>query len=66
MAHLLRGKQAGVQGDFSAALLPESFAIDNVGRCEMKGASRLTTGRLFGMVSTHKYQPLHMTQSSRF
>ena len=31
MAHLLRGKQAGIQGDLSASIGPESFAIDDVG-----------------------------------
>lgn len=30
MTHLLRGKQAGVQGDFSAGLGPDLFAIDEV------------------------------------
>jgi syntaxin-binding protein 5 len=32
MAHFLRGKQAGVQEDLSAGLLPELFALDDV--CE--------------------------------
>lgn len=32
MAHLLRGKQAGVQRDFSAGLDPQLFAIDEVTR----------------------------------
>ncbi|KAI4174500.1 MAG: hypothetical protein LQ343_002257 [Gyalolechia ehrenbergii] len=32
MAHLLRGKQAGVQRDFSAGLNPQLFAIDEVTR----------------------------------
>ncbi|KAL8716887.1 MAG: hypothetical protein Q9225_005821, partial [Loekoesia sp. 1 TL-2023] len=32
MAHLLRGKQAGVQRDFSAGLNPQLFAIDEVAR----------------------------------
>ncbi|KAL9040948.1 MAG: hypothetical protein Q9180_001596 [Flavoplaca navasiana] len=32
MAHLLRGKQAGVQRDFSAGLDPQLFAIDEVAR----------------------------------
>lgn len=30
MAHLLRGKQAGVQRDFSAGLDPRFFALDEV------------------------------------
>ena len=30
MAHFLRGKQAGVQKDFSAGLDPRLFAIDQV------------------------------------
>jgi syntaxin-binding protein 5 len=30
MAHLLRGKQAGIQNDLSAGLVPELFAIDDV------------------------------------
>lgn len=30
MAHLLRGKQAGIQRDFSAGLNPQLFAIDEV------------------------------------
>lgn len=30
MAHFLRGKQAGVQKDFSAGLDPRFFAIDQV------------------------------------
>ncbi|KAL8651278.1 MAG: hypothetical protein Q9210_003352 [Variospora velana] len=32
MAHLLRGKQAGLQRDFSAGLYPQLFAIDEVAR----------------------------------
>ncbi|KAI9685453.1 MAG: hypothetical protein M1822_004584 [Bathelium mastoideum] len=32
MTHLLRGKQAGIQGDFSAGLGPELFAIDEIDR----------------------------------
>ena len=32
MAHLLRGKQAGIQGDLSANVLPEFFAVDDVSR----------------------------------
>ena len=32
MAHLLRGKQAGVQKDLSSGLTPEFFAIDDVRR----------------------------------
>lgn len=31
MAHLLRGKQAGIHGDLSASIGPESFGIDDVG-----------------------------------
>lgn len=31
MAHLLRGKQAGIKNDFSAGLDADSFAIDLVG-----------------------------------
>lgn len=30
MAHLLRGKQAGIQSDLSAGLSPDLFAIDEV------------------------------------
>lgn len=30
MAHMLRGKQAGVHRDFSAGLHPQLFAIDEV------------------------------------
>ena len=30
MAHFLRGKQAGIQRDFSAGLDPQLFAIDEV------------------------------------
>ncbi|KAJ9658926.1 Lethal(2) giant larvae sro7 [Coniosporium apollinis] len=32
MAHLLRGKQAGVQSDLSAGLSPDLFAIDEINR----------------------------------
>ncbi|KAL8726904.1 MAG: hypothetical protein Q9166_006393 [cf. Caloplaca sp. 2 TL-2023] len=32
MAHLLRGKQAGIQRDFSAGLDPQLFAIDEIAR----------------------------------
>jgi hypothetical protein len=32
MTHLLRGKQAGVQNDLSAGLLPDHFAIDDLAR----------------------------------
>ena len=31
MAHFMRGKQAGVQNDFSANVTSELFAIDDVG-----------------------------------
>lgn len=31
MAHLLRGKQVGIQNDLSAGLAPDFFAIDDVG-----------------------------------
>jgi syntaxin-binding protein 5 len=30
MAHLLRGKQAGVQKDLSLGIIPELFALDDV------------------------------------
>lgn len=30
MAHLLRGKQAGIQNDLSAGLTPDHFQIDDV------------------------------------
>jgi hypothetical protein len=30
MAHFLRGKQAGVQGDLSNGVAPELFLIDDV------------------------------------
>jgi len=30
MAHLLRGKQTGIQKDLSAGVTPEFFVIDNV------------------------------------
>jgi len=30
MAHLLRGKQAGVQSDLSAGITPDRLAIDDV------------------------------------
>ena len=30
MTHLIRGKQAGVQNDLSAGILPEFFAADQV------------------------------------
>ena len=31
MAHLVRGKQAGVQNDFSSNVQADIFAIDDVG-----------------------------------
>lgn len=31
MAHLLRGKQAGVHKDLSSGIAPEFFALDDVG-----------------------------------
>ncbi|CEL08030.1 Putative SNARE-dependent exocytosis protein [Aspergillus calidoustus] len=33
MAHFLRGKQAGIQKDFSGTLAPELFDIDDLARC---------------------------------
>jgi hypothetical protein len=30
MAHLLRGKQAGIHGDLSAGLGPDLFVVDHV------------------------------------
>ena len=38
MAHFLRGKQAGIQKDFSAGLAPELFAIDDVGTSNVLSA----------------------------
>jgi len=38
MASLIRGKQAGIQNDFSAGLSPEVFTLDDV--CQIAGASR--------------------------
>ncbi|KAF2084580.1 hypothetical protein K490DRAFT_59546 [Saccharata proteae CBS 121410] len=32
MAHLLRGKQAGIQNDLSAGLVPELFILDDISR----------------------------------
>ncbi|KAL4924310.1 putative SNARE-dependent exocytosis protein (Sro7) [Aspergillus undulatus] len=32
MAHFLRGKQAGIQGDFSGSLSPELFELDDLAR----------------------------------
>ncbi|KAL4956818.1 lethal giant larvae like, C-terminal-domain-containing protein [Aspergillus filifer] len=32
MAHFLRGKQAGIQGDFSGSLAPELFDLDDLAR----------------------------------
>ncbi|KAK5131379.1 hypothetical protein LTR08_000982 [Meristemomyces frigidus] len=32
MAHLLRGKQAGIQADLSAGITPDLFNIDDIGR----------------------------------
>ncbi|KAF1988323.1 hypothetical protein K402DRAFT_392075 [Aulographum hederae CBS 113979] len=32
MAHLLRGKQAGIQNDLSAGIGPESFVLDDIAR----------------------------------
>ncbi|KAI9759850.1 MAG: hypothetical protein M4579_002057 [Chaenotheca gracillima] len=32
MAHFLRGKQAGVQNDLSAGIIPELFALDQISR----------------------------------
>lgn len=32
MAHFLRGKQAGIQKDFSEGLSPDLFALDDVRR----------------------------------
>ena len=31
MAHLLRGKQAGIQKDLTPGITPELFAVDDVG-----------------------------------
>jgi hypothetical protein len=33
MAHLLRGKQAGIHNDLSAGLGPDLFVLDHVGAC---------------------------------
>jgi syntaxin-binding protein 5 len=38
MAHFLRGKQAGIQSDFSAGLGPEIFILDDVS-VWLRGAS---------------------------
>ncbi|KAL9057850.1 MAG: hypothetical protein Q9162_002080 [Coniocarpon cinnabarinum] len=40
MAHFMRGKQAGVQGDFSANIQPDLFAIDDLRRLGV--SSRVT------------------------
>jgi hypothetical protein len=41
MAHLLRGKQAGIQSDLSMGLRPEYFVIDDVWACTVIGKERL-------------------------
>ena len=37
MAHLLRGKQAGVQNDFSVDIEPDHFCIDDVSEWGIHG-----------------------------
>jgi len=38
MASLLRGKQAGIQNDFSVGLSPELFVLDDVCRMPERAA----------------------------
>jgi hypothetical protein len=43
MAHMLRGKQAGVQKDLSSGITPEFFGLDDVGSTIPCPLRRLTT-----------------------
>jgi hypothetical protein len=47
MAHLLRGKQAGIQKDLSLSVAPELFALDDVSQASILCVLRqLTTWTL--------------------
>ena len=43
MAHFLRGKQAGIQRDFSAGIAPAQFAVDTVRRLSLLTAPMLNS-----------------------
>lgn len=60
MAHLLRGKQAGVQKDLSLGITPEFFAIDDVGyRPPFIAPTDKLDHSWPAMESTPKYLPSH-------
>jgi hypothetical protein len=46
MAHLLRGKQAGVQKDLSLGITPEFFAVDDVGHPHSYHPTPLTSSTI--------------------
>jgi len=70
MAHLLRGKQAGIQNDLSAGIAPDVFAIDDVRlhlpELVIKGLQADTTHSLLVSGSTHKYVRSHTTPYSLY
>src|ERR1700722_4491725 len=71
MAHFLRGKQAGVQGDLSNGVAPELFLIDDV-RSNTPSytstvlADSVTPHSMPVMAPTPRFPPSHTTLSSPF
>ena len=53
MAHLMRGKQAGVQNDFSGSISPEFFAIDDVGSVPFPTSVQPLSGAQFRKPNLH-------------
>jgi hypothetical protein len=71
MAHFLRGKQAGVQGDLSNGVAPELFLIDDVRSNALSHTSTVLTDSITlhstpVMASTPKSPPSLTTLSSPF
>ena len=69
MAHFLRGKQAGVQGDLSNGVAPELFLIDDVRSNTLSYTSTVSADSVIPhstpvMASTPRSPPSHTTPSS--
>lgn len=61
MAHFLRGKQAGVQGDLSYGVAPDLFLLDDVSRLLAPPTYQTDGGSSPAMASTLRYLPLPTT-----
>jgi hypothetical protein len=68
MAHLLRGKQAGIQKDLSFSVAPELFALDDVSHISILclASTDNLDDSLRGMASTLRSLPWHTIPFSHY